>query len=339
MNKIKIGVLCPSEIAFRRFMPALKQLDGFEYIGIGAATEHEFYGIDSTEVKESELEKANNFVKEHGGKIFEGYEKLIASTEIDAVYIPLPPALHFRWAKKALENGKHVLLEKPFTTDMNDTAELIELAKSKGLAVHENYMFVYHSQLDFIREQINNDLIGDIRLIRIDFGFPFRGANDFRYDKDMGGGALLDCGGYTLKLASMFLGDTVKITTSNLNCKKDFSVDIYGSATLVNSDGLTAQVSFGMDNSYKCSLEIWGSTGTIFTNRILTAPANYKPTVIITNADGETKTELQEDDTFKKSILAFENCIKNENVRREKYDEIIVQSRLVDTIIKENCDE
>lgn len=327
---IRIGVLCPSEIAFRRFMPALKQLDRFEYVGLAAATEREFSGADSDQVRASELEKAKKFTAEHGGKIFSGYDRIINSDEIDAVYIPLPPALHFKWAKKALEAGKHVLLEKPFTTSLKGTQELISIAESRGLAVHENYMFAYHTQLDWVKQQIASGVIGDLRLIRIDFGFPFRGANDFRYCKALGGGALLDCGGYTLKLASMLLGDTVRVTESQLCGKDGFEVDIYGSATLKNDAGLTAQVSFGMDNSYRCSLDIWGSSGSIYTNRILTAPAGYAPVMTIRNADGEKNMELPADDTFRKSIEAFADCISNSKKRNDKYSEIIRQSGLVD---------
>lgn len=329
MDKIKIGVLCPSEIAFRRFMPAVKKCNDFEYIGLAAATEREFSGADSDELKSSESEKANKFIDTHGGKIFHGYESLIKSSEIDAVYIPLPPALHFKWAKMALESGKHVLLEKPFTTNLSDTSTLIEIAKSKSLALHENYMFAFHSQIEWIRHKISEGVIGDIRLIRIDFGFPFRGANDFRYDKELGGGALLDCGGYTVKLASMFLGDTAKITTSQLNSKAPFEVDIYGSATLVNDQGMTAQVSFGMDNSYRCDLNIWGSTGTLFTGRILTAPEGFEPTVTIKNADGEQKFTLAGDDTFAKSIEYFGECVENIDTRISHYEDILTQSRLL----------
>lgn len=334
MSKIKIGVLCPSEIAFRRFMPALKTLDNFSYVGLSAATEREFSGADSDAVRASELEKAEKFAAEYGGKVFSGYETLISSEEIDAVYIPLPPSLHFKWAKKALESGKHVLLEKPFTASLSHTKELISIAESKGLAVHENYMFAYHTQLDWVRRQIEDGVIGDLRLIRIDFGFPFRGANDFRYCKALGGGALLDCGGYTLKLASMLLGDTARVTESQLCGKEGFEVDIYGSATLKNSNGLTAQVSFGMDNSYRCSLDIWGSTGSIYTNRILTAPAGYNPVMTIRNAEGEKTIELPPDDTFRKSIAAFGECISDSGKRAEKYSEITDQSSLLENVLK-----
>ncbi|MEE1018794.1 MAG: Gfo/Idh/MocA family oxidoreductase [Acutalibacteraceae bacterium] len=334
MDNIRIGVLCPSEIAFRRFMPALKKTANFSYVGLAAATEDEFYGNGSNNIVASELEKANNFISAHGGKLFSGYESLVSSDEIDAVYIPLPPALHYKWAKAALENGKHVLLEKPFTTDVNDTKALIDIANERQLAVHENYMFAYHSQLEWIIKKIADGAIGDVRLIRIDFGFPFRGGNDFRYNKALGGGALLDCGGYTVKLAGMLLGDSARVVTSQLNSKDGFEVDIYGSATLVNDDGLTAQISFGMDNSYKCSLEVWGSTGTLFTGRVLTAPDGFEPTVTIKTADGEETFTLPADDTFKKSIEYFGNCVNDASLRVKHYDEIIKQSQQINLIQK-----
>lgn len=334
MNKIKIGVICPSEIAFRRFMPALKKSESFEFVGISAATENDWSENGIEKVIPTEKEKAEKFINEYGGKLFEGYKSLISSEEIDAVYLPLPPALHYKWGKLALENGKHVFIEKPFTSAIENTKNLIEVAKIKQLALHENYMFVFHSQLEFIKNLISSGEIGEIRLIRIDFGFPFRGANDFRYNKKLGGGALLDCGGYTLKLASEFLGETAEITASQLNFKQGFEVDIFGSATLKNNDGLTAQVSFGMDNSYRCNLDIWGSTGSIFTNRILTAPDGFQPTIILRKPEGEKSITLEADDTFKKSISEFEKCVRSSEKRQNKYAEILRQGILVDEFLK-----
>lgn len=330
MKKIRIGVICPSEIAFRRFMPAIIKSEQFDYVGIAVANYEEWFGNskgDETVLK-SEQDKAENFKNIYGGKIFTSYKSLLTSDEIDAVYIPLPPALHFKWAKIALENGKHVMLEKPFTTSLSDTIKLLEIAENKSLAVHENYMFAFHTQLDFIKQQIADKTIGEIRLIRIDFGFPFRGANDFRYNKALGGGALLDCGGYTIKLASMFLGDSAEITSSQLNSKDGFDVDIYGSASLTNKDGLTAQLSFGMDNSYRCSLDVWGSTGSIYTNRVLTAPDGFEPVVTVRTSDGEKNITLPADDTFKKSIERFAECVADKIVRKKNYFLIETQAKL-----------
>lgn len=335
MEKIRIGIICPSEIAYRRFMPALKKCESFVFAGISVADETEWNGELTNEIRQSEINKAKRFTDEFGGKIYGSYKELISSSEIDAVYIPLPPALHYKWGKLALENGKHLLMEKPFTVSAENTAELIDMAEKNGLAIHENYMFVYHSQLEWIRNKLNEGAIGDIRLIRIDFGFPFRGANDFRYNKALGGGALLDCGGYTLKLASILLGDTAQIVASQLNYKDEFDVDIYGSASLKNKDGLTAQVSFGMDNSYRCSLDIWGSTGSIYTNRILTAPDGFEPTVVIRSGSEENSFTLAADDTFEKSILHFERCLNDVECRKSHYSEILIQSELVMRMINQ----
>ena len=102
MNKIKIGVLCPSEIAFRRFLPALQQSPDFEYVGVAVAEAGEWFGEPTLEQVVAEQTKAQKFVDSFGGRIFAGYEVLLNDPEVGAVYIPLPPALHYEWAKKAL---------------------------------------------------------------------------------------------------------------------------------------------------------------------------------------------------------------------------------------------
>jgi predicted dehydrogenase len=333
MDKLRIGVLCPSEIAFRRFLPSLQKLPCFEYAGVAIASKTEWFGgVPDRAVIDAETAKAENFRAGYGGEVFESYESLLSRDEIDCAYIPLPPALHYEWAKMALQNGKHVLLEKPFTDSLGKTEELIGIAKERSLAVHENYMFQYHSQIDYIRNMAESGTIGDIRLYRLDFGFPFRGMQDFRYNKALGGGALLDCGGYTLKLASILLGETVRLVHSSLHGKAGFDVDVYGHATLANADGLTAQVSFGMDNSYKCSLEAWGSAGTICTNRVFTAPDGFRPVVKIRIGNGETEQTLGTDDSFKKSLERFYTCVCNTEDREANCEAILRQARLVEEI-------
>lgn len=335
---LKIGIICPSEIAFRRFLPALEKCKQYEYCGVAVASEEEWFGCDWKNVSletrkhtmQNEYEKAEKFLNEYGGKIFKSYEELLDSREINAVYIPLPPALHYKWAKKALENGKHVLVEKPSTTSGADTAELIQIAKEKKLALHENYMFAFHTQLEEIKDVIDKGILGDVRMYRISFGFPRRASNDFRYSKKLGGGALLDCGGYTLKYASMLLGPTAKIEYARLNYLDEFDVDIYGSAALSNQNGESVQIAFGMDNDYKCSLEVWGSTAQLETGRVLTAPAGYEPSYILVRNQKKEEHKLSADDTFYKSLQFFASCIDSDEVRIDSYEKIQKQANLVD---------
>ena len=335
---IRIGIICPSEIALRRFMPALqKASDKMQFAGIAYSSPEEWFGDTSKvsaeaikEQQERESAKAKTFIDAYGGKIYKGYQTLIESADIDAIYLPLPPALHFKWAKMALENGKHVFVEKPSTTCLADTDELIRIAKEKGLALHENYMFVFHDQLKAIDDVVASGEIGDVRLYRISFGFPRRAQNDFRYNKVLGGGALLDAGGYTMKYAGYLLGETAKVVTAQVNYIPDFEVEMFGSVTMVNDKGITAQLAFGMDNDYKCEVEIWGSKGTINSNRILTAPEGFVPSYTIKkNQDIETR-ELPADDAFFKSILRFVDCVTDETSRDNNYNYLHRQESFVE---------
>lgn len=329
MSKIRIGVICPSEIAFRRFLPSLRKAGEFEYVGVAMASKEEFVGA-TDEILAKERQKAQAFVDNYGGKIIEGYANLIGAEEVDAIYLPLPPALHFKWAKMALQQGEHVLVEKPSTTSFIDTQELVSIAEEKGLALHENYMFVFHNQIQAVKDIVNSGEIGDVRLYRITFGFPRRAATDFRYNKALGGGALLDAGGYTMKLATTLLGGDVKLTAANAGYLSDFEVDIYGSATMVNDKGQVAQMAFGMDNDYRCDLEVWGSTGTLTTGRILTAPAGFTPTYTIKKNQDIVTGELPADDAFLKSIKRFASCVKDSAIRIENYQILLQQEKLVE---------
>lgn len=314
---MKLGIVGCSEIAFRRFMPAVKEVEGIEVMAVA---------------EEYDKSKLEPFCKEYNMEGMDSFEQLIQREDIELLYIPQPPALHYEWAKRALLAGKHVLIEKPSTTQYADSEELVRLADEKGLALHENYMFQYHSQIEQIKEIISKGIIGEIRNIRCDFGFPMRAQNDFRYNKQLGGGALLDAGGYTAKLATLFLGNTIQVDAATLNMLPNFEVDMYGSVQFSNDEGVVCQSSFGMDNSYQCSLKIWGSKGRIGTNRIFTAPENYNPVVFVETAEKKEEIILDADIHFKKSIEEFIAEIKNVEKRKKMYDEILLQARLVHDI-------
>lgn len=335
---MNLGIICPSEIALRRFMPALIKTD-FSFVGLAVNSPEERYGNQLpnceviTSMLETEMKKAKVFTDTYGGKIFSSYEEIINSSDIEALYIPLPPGLHYKWAKKALEAGKHVLVEKPSTTSLSDTRNLISIAKEKGLALHENYMFNFHSQLDEIDEIVKNGELGEVRLYSIKFGFPMRSANDFRYVKSLGGGALIDAGGYCIKYATRLLGESARLVYSQLNNKDGFEVDMYGSGAFVNDEGTIAQIAFGMDNDYKCELEVWGSKGTLRTGRVLTAPVGFEPTITISRNGSVEERKLESDDAFEKSIIHFIKCINDEEVRQHNYKALAVQASLVEDFL------
>ena len=221
-------------------------------------------------------------------------------------------------------------MEKPSTLYAADSKELVELAEKNGLAIHENYMFAFHKQLEEIHQMIARGDIGDVRLYRVSFGFPRRAAGDFRYMKALGGGALNDCGGYTLKYADMLLHHKGKLLAATSCADVQTDVDISGAAIMADENGVTVQIAFGMENEYKCELEAWGSTGTLQHGRILTAPAGFVPTCTIKRGQEVETITLSEDDTFMASIQYFMNCITDESVRAESRTAIVKQAEFVD---------
>ncbi|MCC2832818.1 Gfo/Idh/MocA family protein [[Clostridium] innocuum] len=330
MKNIRIGIICPSDIAFRRFLPSLTGEKDFTYVGVAVADKSEWNGDVADEVIAKEIKKAEKFAETYGGNVYTGYKALIKSNDIDAIYLPLPPALHYKWAKLALEEGKHVFVEKPSTVSYETSKLLTALAKEKKLALHENYMFQYHSQITEIKKMIENGEIGKVHSYHAKFGFPMRAQNDFRYNKALGGGALLDAGGYVIKLATKLLGENLTMLASTMKEYNDMNVDMYGSYMFKNEKEEVFVGEYGMDCEYQCSLSVWGSKGILSTDRIFTAPDNLKPIVQVLHDGVTNKIELQADSHFKKSIRKFYEAVNNEIIREKIYQEIEKQAELVE---------
>ena len=340
---IRLGIMAPADIAVRRFLPALVQCNNFSFAGVAVCEPWEREQNDGCRLTEKQqrekyqkqLAKARSITNQYGGHIFYGYSSMAESDEVDAVYVPLPPALHYKWAKICLDHEKHILLEKPFTTVEQKTEKLLEIAKKKKLAVNENYMFVYHRQVDIIRNLIEDGSIGQVRLYEAKFGFPKRLESDFRYNRLLGGGALFDCGGYLLKSASLFLGNDYSILHAMAGKNNACEVDLYGSATLVNSHGEVMNIAYGMDNAYQCELRIWGSKAMLTADRFFTAPSQLSPRIELAYSDGTKKEILAEPcNTFQKSIEYFGICIGNSAERENAYKIVEKQAFYVEEFIR-----
>ena len=315
--KIKIGVLGAANIALRSLIPEIQNLpDKFEFVGIGTRHIENIEDLDS-----------NNY------KFYDGYDSILDENILDAVYIPLPNALHYKWVKKALNKGLHVLVEKSLACEYNEVRELNEIARKSNLALVENFQFRFHSQLSEILKIIKDNIIGDIRIIRSTFCFPpFPDSNNIRYKKELGGGALLDAGAYPIKLSQILMGDEIYVTSAKSNSNSNFDVDIWGGAMLQQKDGqLFSQISFGFDNYYQCNLEVIGSKGKLYTNRIFTAKESFNPTIILeTNEDGIKEIKLASDNHFKNTLVHFHELVMGEKDKKVEYSQNINQSRLLE---------
>jgi NDP-hexose-3-ketoreductase len=314
MQKINIGILGYANIAKKAIIPAIKLSGCFT-----------LYGIASRNTKN----KAE-IIQKLDCKFYESYQSMVTDPEIDALYVPLPNALHFKWAKLALNNGKHLLVEKSLACTLDEVKTLNRKAKDKDLTLLENFQFRQHSQLQTIKKIIETNQIGDVRAIKSSFGFPpFPDKKNIRYNKNLGGGALLDAGAYPIKLAQELCGLDLSITAAILNFENT-EVDIWGAGTLQDKKNQNfVQFSFGFDNYYQCSLEVWGSKGKLFTNRIFTAPPGYEPTITIENNEGINEMVLPADNHYVKMLEYFYECIHNSDLKIKEYEANINQARLI----------
>ena len=317
-TKIRIAVLGMASIARRSVIPEILLCDKFELAGIASR----------------DLQNAQQNAETYRTAVFHGYESIIDKKYADAVYIPLPNSLHFEWVMKALDKGMHVWVEKSLGCNATEVKLLNDKASEKGLALLENFQFRFHSQLSYIKNIVESGELGSLRSIRSSFGFPpFPDENNIRYQKDLGGGALLDAGAYPLKISQLFLMGNLEIAASNLIYDQSLGVDTWGGAYLRETDGeLFSQIAFGFDHNYECSIELWGNKGKLYTNRIFTAPPGYKPLFLINKGGKQTTIEIEQDNAFRNILMYFYDLIHDASKANVEYQQNITQSILLEQI-------
>lgn len=218
-----------------------------------------------------------------------GHERLFADPAVEAVYIATPHAQHFAIARDALRAGKHVLCEKALTINASEAAELVALARTRGLflmeAVWTRFLPSVHRALDLI----DAGEIGDIAWIRADLGFPANYDKTWRlFDPEAGGGALLDLAVYPLTWALGALGFPQSVqAVGTLN---DDGVDTQESLTLTYGSGAQAQLLCSLNGAGPREAVISGSTGFLRIAGPLNNPASFE----VHPLDAEPRTETFE---------------------------------------------
>jgi predicted dehydrogenase len=142
--------------------------------------------------------RAREFASRHGiAVVHDSYAALIADPDIDAIYNPLPNSLHAPWTLRAIAAGKHVLCEKPFTSNEAEAIEVADAARSAGLVVMEAFHYRYHPMARRMLEVVTGEL-GELRHVEAHLCFPLPRFSDIRYQFDLAGGATMDAGCYPI---------------------------------------------------------------------------------------------------------------------------------------------
>lgn len=158
---------------------------------------------------------------------FDSYEDLLASPNIDAVYIPLPTAQHVEWAIRAADAGKHVLVEKPLALHASAIQAVIEARERNQVMITEAFMVHYHPQWAWVRDTLRNGKIGRLRHVQGVFSYYNRDPNNMRNQPELGGGALPDIGVYPTVTTRIATGQEAKAVSAQVAFDTDFGTDIY----------------------------------------------------------------------------------------------------------------
>ncbi|MFI1510077.1 Gfo/Idh/MocA family protein [Streptomyces sp. NPDC020597] len=291
---VRIGVLGCADIARRRVLPAFAADPGSRVVAVASRD-----GGRAREV-------ADRF----DCAAVTGYDRLIADPGVEAVYVPLPVALHAHWIERALRAGKHVLGEKPLTGDVDSTRRLFGLAAARGLVLAENFMFPCHPLHRRVRELLAGGAIGELRSFTGEFAIPAPPPGDVRYDAGLGGGALLDIAVNPLLAARFFLGPALTVCGARLRRHPVHGVDTGGAVLLAAPDGVTAQVVFGMEHAYRAGYELWGSAGRIRVERAYAPPADHCPVIRVERPEGVEELVLHPEDQFLAAVRAFSHAVR-----------------------------
>ena len=216
-------------------------------------------------VASRDIAKAKDFSEKYNSiKYYGSYEELYKDPNIDIIYIATPNSCHFQNANDALLNNKNVICEKPFTTNPNDATYLYYLAKVKNLFIMEALWIEFLPAYKMIKEIINNGEIGNIKNIKVSYGFDTNPERKIRkFNSSLAGGALLDIGIYNLGFIDMICNSEVESFESNYNIN-EYGTDDYSEINLIYKNGITANSITAIGKDIKREAFIYGEKGLIY---------------------------------------------------------------------------
>jgi len=219
--------------------------------------------------------RARSFAEAHEiPRYFGSYQALLDDPEIDAVYLPLPNALHAEWAIKAAEAGKHVLCEKPLALDAAECEAMAAAAAAHDVKLMEAFMYRFHPRTEVALANMRQGILGEIRAIRSAFSFRLTRTENIRFSQALGGGALMDVGCYCVSVSRALAGsEPVEVqawarwTEGYMGGGPQTGVDSELTGILHFADGVRAHFDSALTSARREFYEVVGTDGWLHADR------------------------------------------------------------------------
>jgi len=248
MSKVRWGVLSTADIGMSKVTPAIQGADNCEVVAIASRSRGRADQAAAT------LAIPN---------AYSSYEALLASDDVDAVYIPLPNDMHAEWTMRAAGAGKHVLCEKPLALSASQAQEMAIAASEAGIKLAEAFMYRHHpSWVEAVR-LVRSGAIGELQAIQSFFSYYNDDPTDIRNRVENGGGAVMDIGCYNINLSRLVFG--AEPTAIHASVRRDpvMGIDTLTSAVLVFPGGWHSTFTCTIRAEDHQRVDIVGSEGRI----------------------------------------------------------------------------
>ncbi len=296
MRQIKWGVLGTAGIAKAQTIPGMVEAENCRLYAIAGRT----------------MEKALAYQQEFGfEKAYDSYDALLQDPEVEAVYIPLPNTLHYEWAKKAMEQGKHVLCEKPLVPTAAQAEELYAAARENHVLLMEAFAYLHSPWVAALKAEIDQGTVGKVRYIESQFLTSDYNLSNIRMRRETNGGCTFDLGCYTATMITWMLGRQPEHVKASAAFSPE-GVDVLTSAVFSYDDGVKAAMICGMVLETEADkridqLRIEGTDGAIWS----TAPFNGCGTMSYTiRKDGQAEEKtVTVPQNYRLEVEQFGRCI------------------------------
>jgi len=243
---VRWGIMGTAAVARRSFVPAVRQAGG---IVVAVASR--------------QMSRASKYAAELGIEYaVQGYHRLIEDPIVDALYIPLPNALHAEWTIRGLVAGKPVLCEKPLCVSLPETEQVLAVARKTGTLLWEAFVFPFSAQMAQVRALMDDGAIGELREIQSSFHISLTSHADIRMQPGLAGGALRDVGSYPVRLAGELLASNHDSAWATAEWDGD-GVDVETQGSLGYPDGERLLLSCGFRRGRDRFTRLLGTAGQI----------------------------------------------------------------------------
>jgi len=290
--------------------------------------------VDVTAVAARDAGRARAFAAKHAVPVVhDSYERLLADPDVDAIYNPLPNGLHAVWTIRALEAGKHVLCEKPFTANAAE-AELVAAAADRaGLTVMEAFHWRYHPLAARMLEIVGGGELGPVQHIETWMCFPLFKRGDIRWQLDLAGGALMDAGCYAVHILRTLARAEPEVMSAEAKLRSP-GVDRMMHADVRFVDGRTGRINTSMWSTtvLKMAAHVRGERGVLKVFNPVAPQYFHRVTV---KAGGRTRRErVPGGSTYSYQLAAFAGAVLRGEPTFTPPTDSIATMRVIDDIYR-----